>query len=167
KCGYGDAILKSLLTLGSIEIGNQLQWVEDGAQVEHEPIVVNPPDDWRIRGAKLLRNSSCTQAFMFDGNNDGRQLFRWQSATADLRSRVFKHKTKAVSHRGLKLWQNSFAKLADFIQMTGEGLQSRNRLGDVRRLVVKSESGLQRGQGEFAAAQGALQMILVDPADPL
>src|SRR5262249_2088467 len=98
---------------------------------------------------------------MFDGNNDGRQLFRGQSATADLRSRVFKHKTKAVSHRSLKPWQNSFAKLADFIQMTGDGPQSRNRLGDVRRLVVKSESRLQRGQGEFAAAQGSLQMILV------
>ena len=91
-------------------------------QVEEKAIVFDSADDRRICRAKFLRDcASALELGVLDGNDDGGQLFRGQGAAADLRSGVFQHKTEAVSQRGLKLWQNSFAELADLIKRTGEG----------------------------------------------
>ena len=90
---------------------------------------------------------------MFDGDDDRRQLFRGQSAAADLCSGVFQHETEFASQRRLKLWQYRFADRANLIERTGEGPQRRNRLSDVRRLAVESQSRFQRGQSQLAATQ--------------
>jgi hypothetical protein len=53
--------LESQRTFRAVKVRKQLLWVEDGSQVEHKTVVVDPADDRRICVTKLRRDSNRAQ----------------------------------------------------------------------------------------------------------